>query len=203
MARPATADHLKKKRPATKTVEVVLDPALAVELRAAEHARTEAERLLAVQPADTDLQAAAWAAAEEVDELRARAVDEDAVVAVRFRSIGRVAWDDLIDRHPPTDEQIAEAKRAGLGALNFNSDTYPPALVAASLDEPKLSAADVLAMWDSPDWNAAELQVLFSAALEVNQARHTIDVGKGSAGTAATGKKSTGAASTASPTASS
>lgn len=203
MARPATADHLKKKRPATKTVEVVLDPALAVELRDAEAAHAEAERALAVRPADTDLQAAAWAAAEEVEVLRARAVDEDAVVAVRFRSIGRVAWDDLLDRHPPTDEQTAEAKKAGLGALNFNSDTYPPAVVAASLDDPKLTAAEVLDMWDSPDWNGAELQVLFAAALEVNSARHTLDVGKGSAGTAATGKKSTGAASTASPTASS
>jgi hypothetical protein len=203
VARPATADHLKKKRPATKTVEVVLDPALAVELRDAEHAHTEAERLLEVRPADTDLQAAAWAAAEEVEELRARAADEDAVVAVRFRSIGRVAWDDLLDRHPPTDEQIAEAKRAGLGALNFNSETFPPAVVAASLDEPKLSAVEVLAMWDSPDWNQAELQLLFSAALEVNSSRHTLDLGKGSAGTAATGKKSTGAANTASPTASS
>lgn len=203
MARPATADHLKKKRPATKTVDVVLDPALAVELRDAEHAHAEAERFLAIHPTDTDLQAAAWAAAEEVEELQSRAVAEDAVVTIRFRSIGRVAWDDLLDRHPPTDEQIAEARRAGLGALNFNSDTYPPAVVAASLDDPKLSAVEVLAMWDSPDWNAAELQVLFAAALEVNQARHTLDVGKGSAGTAATGKKSTGAASKASPTASS
>lgn len=203
MARPATADHLKKKRPATKTVEIVLDPDLAVELRDAEQAADEAKRRLALRPDDHDLQTAEWAAAETVEALRVRAADEDAVVTVRFRSIGHVAWDELLNRHPPTDEQIAEAKREGLGPITFNPETYPPAVVAASIDEPKLSVDEVQAMWDSPDWNAAELGMLFAAALEANQSIHRLDLGKGSAGTAATGKRSPGAANTASPTASS
>lgn len=203
MVRPATADHLKKKRPATKTVEVVLDPTLAVELRDAERARDLAQVRLDARPGDHDLQSAVWAAGEAVDVLRARADEEDAVVAVRFRSIGRLAWDELIRDHPPTDEQVAEAKSAGLGDLNFNSDTFPPAVVAASLDDPKMTAEEVAELWDSPDWNQAELELLFIAALEVNNSRHTLDLGKDSGGTAATGQRSAGAAKKASRTRSS
>lgn len=203
MARPATADHLRsKKQPATKTVEVVLDPALAEEVREAERRRDDAARRLAVRPDDNTIQDEEWEATSALEALRARAVKEDAVVTVRFRSIGRHAWDDLIRSHPPTDQQIAEAKASGMGDLNFNSDTFPPAVVAASLDEPKMTVDEVAAIWDSPEWNQAELGILFAAALEVNNSRHTLDLGKDSSGTAATGQKSAGVAKKASRTAS-
>lgn len=204
MARPATADHLRsKKQPATKTVEVVLDPELAEQVREAERRRDDADRRLALRRDDETAQHDAWEAASALDALRARAVEEDAVVSVRFRSIGRHAWDDLIRQHPPTDAQVAEAKAAGMGELNFNSDSFPPAVVAASLDEPRMTVDEVAELWDSPDWNQAELGVLFAAALEVNNSRHTLDLGKDSAGTAATGRRSAGAAKKASPTRSS
>lgn len=204
MTRPATADHLKsRKQPATKTVEVVLDPALAEEVREAERRRDDAERRLTVRPDDDQVQSELWAVTADLEALRARAVNEDAVVAVRFRSIGRHAWDDLIRTHAPTEEQVTEAKAAGMTELNFNSETFPPAVVAASLDEPKLSADEVAAIWESPEWNQAELGILFAAALEVNNSRHTLDLGKGSGGTAATAPRSTGAAKKASRTASS
>lgn len=203
MVRPATADHLKKKQAATKTVEVVLDPSLAEQVREAERRRDDADRRLAIRPDDDTIQAEVWEATSTLEALRARAVEEEAVVTVRFRSIGRHAWDDLIREHPPTDAQVAEAKTAGMGDLNFNSETFPPAVVAASLDEPRLSAEEVADLWDSPDWNQAELGMLFAAALEVNNSRHTLDLGKGSGGTVATAPRSTGAAKKASRTASS
>ena len=204
MVRPATADHLRsRKQPASRTVEVVLDPALADEVREAERRRDDADRRLALRRDDEAAQQEAWDAAAVLEALRARAVEEDAVVSVRFRSIGRHAWDDLIRAHPPTDEQIAEAKAAGMGELNFNSETFPPAVVAASLEEPAMSVDEVAALWDSPDWNQAELGVLFQAALEVNNSRHTLDLGKGSGGTAATAQRSAGVAKKASRTRSS
>lgn len=203
MARPATADHLRsKKQPATKTVEVVLDPALADEVREAERRRDDADRRLAVRPDDDAIQAEAWETTSALEALRARAVKDDAVVTVRFRSVGRHAWDDLIRSHPPTDAQIAEAEASGMGDLNFNSDTFPPAVVAASLDEPKMTVDEVAAIWDSPEWNQAELGILFAAALEVNNSRHTLDLGKDSSGTVATARKSAGVAKKASRTAS-
>lgn len=204
MTRPATADHLRsRKQPATKTVEVVLDPSLAEQVREAERRRDDTERRLGTRPDSEQVQAEAWEAAAALDALRAQAVKDDAVVTVRFRSIGRHAWDDLIRQHPPTDAQVAEAKASGMGDLNFNSETFPPAVVAASLDEPKLTVEEVAAIWDSPDWNQAELGILFAAALEVNNSRHTLDLGKGSGGTPATGRRSTGAAKKASRTPSS
>lgn len=204
MIKVATTDHLRsKKQPATKTVEIVLDPELAERVREAERRRDDADRRLAARSDDPDVQTEAWEAAAALEAFRAQAVKDDAVVAVRFRSVGRHAWDDLIRAHPPTEEQVAEAKAGGMVELNFNSDTFPPAAVAASLVEPKMTADEVAELWDSPDWNQAELGILFAAALEVNNSRRTLDLGKGSGGTAATAPRSRGAAKKVSRTASS
>ena len=203
MARPATADHLKsRKQPATKTVEIVLDPDVARAVHEAEDRVDQAEARQRLNPDDEAAQNALWTAREELDALRAEAAKGDVVVAVKFRSIGRHAYDDLIRQHPPTDEQQAEAKEAGV-ELNFNTETFPPALVAVSLEEPKMPVEDVVAMWNNANWNAAELTALFNAAVEVNSRRVVLDLGKGSPGTVTTGPKSRGARSGASPTRSS
>lgn len=205
MVRPATADHLKsKKRRATKVVEVVLDPDAARAVHEAEWKVDEAEARLRAEPGDPDAQQAVWTAKENLDTLRAQAAADDAVVTLKFRSIGHHAYDELVRAHPPTAEQIAEVKAAGVDVeLNFNADTFPPAVVAASLEEPKMSVAEVTELWESPDWNQAELTVLFSAAVGVNQRRETLDLGKDSSGTAPTAPKSPGVATMASLTASS
>ncbi len=203
MTRPATADHLRsKKKRATKVVEVVLDPDAARAVHDAEWKVDEAEARLRVAPDDPDAQQAVWTAKENLDTLRAAAAAADAVVTLKFRSIGHVAYDELVRAHPPVADQVAEAKAAG-GDLNYNALTFPPAIVAASLEEPKMTAAEVAELWASPDWNLAELSALFQAAVEVNSRRVTLDLGKDSSGTAPTATKSPGAPSTASPTASS
>ncbi|MDQ1504880.1 MAG: hypothetical protein QOD57_2607 [Actinomycetota bacterium] len=203
MARPATADHLRsKKKRATKVIEVVLDPDAAQAVRDAEWKVDEAEARLRLSPDDENAQAAVWAAKEELGGLRAQAATDDAVVTLRFRAIGHVAYDELVRAHPPVADQIVEAKAAG-GDLNYNAYTFPPAVVAASLEEPKMTLAEVAELWESPDWNLAELSALFSAAVEVNSRRVTLDLGKDSSGTAPTAPKSDGAPTVASPTASS
>jgi hypothetical protein len=203
MARPATADHLRsKKKRATKVVEVVLDPDAARAVHDAEGKVDQAEAALRVAPDDEAAQQAVWTAKADLDTLRAAAAAADAVVTLTFRSIGHVAYDELVRAHPPVADQVAEAKAAG-GDLNYNALTFPPALVAASLEEPKMTAAEVAELWESPDWNLAELSALFQAAIEVNSRRVTLDLGKDSSGTAPTATKSRGARSTASPTASS
>src|SRR5690348_1201553 len=103
MARPATADHLKKKRAATKTVEVVLDPDAARAVHDAEDRLDRAETKARINPDDPAAQQAVWAAKDELDALRAQAAADDIVVVLKFRSIGRHAYDDLIRQHPPTD----------------------------------------------------------------------------------------------------
>jgi hypothetical protein len=204
VARPATADHLKsKKRRASKTVEVVLDPDVARAVHDAEWKLDEAEARLRIAPDDPDAQQTVWDTKAELDTLRAAAAAAEAVVTLKFRSIGHQAYDKLIRDHPPTAEQVAEVKALGVGELNFNADTFPPAVVSASLDEPKMTVAEVTELWESPDWNQAELSVLFSAAVEVNSRRETLDLGKGSSGTVPTATRSDGAPNMASPTASS
>jgi hypothetical protein len=203
VARPATADHLtSKKKRATKTIDIVLDPDAARAVHDAEWNVDQAQGRLRVAPDDPDAQQALWTAKENLDTLRAQAASDDAVVALRFRSIGHQAYDELVRAHPPIPDQVAEAKAAG-AELNFNADTFPPAVVAASLDEPKMTIAEVTELWESPDWNQAELGALLTAAVEVNSRRVTLDLGKDSSGTAPTAPKSRGARTTASRTASS
>ncbi len=186
--RPATRDHLAKKKPATKLVEVVIDPDAARAVSDAEQALTAAEARARLAPDDEKAQEAVWAAQEAYDSAKAQAVADDVVVSLLFRSVGRHAYDELIRAHPPGERQKAEEP-----ALSFDPDTFPQALVHASLVEPKLSADDVEAIWQSPDWNAAELAMLFAAALEVNNHRATVDLGKGSALTRPSEPRSDGA----------
>ena len=204
MARPATADHLRsKKKRATKTIDVVLDPDAARAVHDAEWVVEQAEARLRLTPADPDAQQASWTAKENLDTLRAQAAADDAVVTLTFRSIGHHAYDELVRAHPPTAEQIAEVKAAGVNDLNFNADTFPPTIVSASLETPKMTVDEVAELWQSADWNQAELTAIFTAAVEVNQRRVTLDLGKDSSGTAPTAPKSPGVATTASRTPSS
>jgi hypothetical protein len=119
--------------------------------------------------------AEAQAAHDALEERR----DECAIEFV-FRSIGRPAFEELVGEHPATKAQKEEAKREGNEDLTWNPETFPQALVKAALVSPEMSEEDVEEMWDSPDWNQAELISLFYAALEVNQSRRIIEVGKGS-----------------------
>lgn len=112
-----------------------------------------------------------------------------------FRAVPRSEWDDLVaaEEHQPTEEQKAEFLegliKAGVDPakaepLSYNPETFAPAAVAASCIEPKLTLEDVLAMWESPDWSAAELARVFQTAMWVNQrADGTVFWGKGSGST--------------------
>ena len=105
---------------------------------------------------------------------------------------------------------IALALFAGSAIASPEDTTSKRAIVVAgtaATDKAELTQARTVAeateLWESPDWNQAELTVLFSAAVEVNSRRVTLDLGKDSSGTAPTAPKSPGAATTASLTASS
>lgn len=84
----------------------------------------EAERM---QKTRTDEAAATLEQAKaELDAARQAALDH--LYVFRFTSIGAQAWEDLILRHPPTDEHRQEH-----GRVDFNPDTFPTAAVAACL----------------------------------------------------------------------
>lgn len=163
--RPATFDHLKKKQPMERTVSVVLSDDAATAWQDAS-AAVERARLTG-KPTD-DLEAAA---------AEARAALEAETVTLRFRSIGRKAYDALLRQHPPTEEQKAEATKEGTPEPPYDIDSFAPALVAASCIEPMMTPEQVRELWD--EWNTAEILPCWMAALEVNTQRRVVDLGKG------------------------
>lgn len=170
----ATFEALINKKPAETTVQVLLDPSLADELDEARMALGTAEaRLRAArqQVAGDEAELAA-----DVDDARKRVEQlteacRAQTVELRFRALPRLAYDDLVDKHPPTDEQKKEGQTT-------NVDTFGPALVSATLVEPKLTEAEVRQLQES--WNMAEASALFNTALGVNVRRRVADLGKGS-----------------------
>ena len=63
--------------------------------------------------------------------------------------------------------------------MPFNSDTYPRALIAACIIEPEVTENDCLEWLDDDTWNEAEIEALFTAAMEANTQRRVLDLGKG------------------------
>lgn len=182
MAREATVeDLLTKKKPTTKTVRITLDNELAQQWHAAK-GKVDAAKLAYARIASSDNEEQlrdAEAALEECEKLV-----EPATVEITLRSIGRPAYRALLDEHPPTDEQNKDSKRKGFGELNYNPDTFPQALVAACSLSPKMTLAEVQAIYSSNDYNDEELNTLTLAALTVNQTSEVVALGKGSGKTA-------------------
>lgn len=160
MAKSSRLQKLSTKKPSVATAQLVTDPLL---VRALERARLEGSD-------------------DEVAELEAKVTE--ATVTFAFRSIGRRALEALRLAHPPTDEDKAEAERHGVDpAVLPWAETFEPALLAACLipeeGEDPLTAEDFAELYESENWNAAELRSLFGTALSVNQTNSIEALGKG------------------------
>jgi hypothetical protein len=87
-------------------------------------------------------------------------------VTFRFRGIGRRAFRALEDAHPPTEQQQAKAGESDI-ALGWNPDTFPPALVHASLVEPTgATLAQIQTAYDT--WTVGHWALLWRACLIAN-----------------------------------
>ncbi len=104
-------------------------------------------------------------------------LDDGEKVTFTFQSIGRVAYRDLLLAHPATGEQRREFEKAQKTAgtpphlvsrLPFNSDTYPPALIAACCVTPAMTVDEATELWQSEAWGEGELMALLTAAQLVN-----------------------------------
>ena len=148
-------DILAMKKPVTKTITVQLDGELAEEITEL----VEELRLAERSDGRENKLDRAPAIKLKLENLRVKA--QATSVSFTFQSIGRVEYDALLELHKPTPQQIKEK-------MQFNIDTFPAALVAASCTEPKMEFNIAQAMFDSSDWNSAELQELFLAAFSAN-----------------------------------
>lgn len=92
---------------------------------------------------------------------------EAASVTFRFRGLSRREHSDLVAAHPPTEEQQQELAEVGLAAT-ANSETFPPALVAASCIEPPGVTLEA-ATKAFQEWPGGAWSVLWRACLTANQ----------------------------------
>lgn len=144
----------------------------------------------AVNPSERKAANEALVDAEATVESAQAEVDAAGYTTFRVQSIGRRVWEELIESHPPTAEQRAQASEKEMGVPAWNVDSFPAALLGLSvalLDDSEdedvwveLSEEDAQELWDSDAMNAAELQLLFQTAVEVNQLHRVADLKKGS-----------------------
>jgi hypothetical protein len=181
-SRPLTWDHLKKvKKPLEIRVPVYTD---GEPIERLEKVRIELE---AAKTRSLALKGTPGEAVAKADLDRLEAEEADAVAAVKattkhfvIRKItprGRKRYEETVEAHPPTDEQVAEAKANGQDRPPYNAETFAPALLSMSCSEPLLSVEEATELFD--DWSITECSELFSACLAVNTGRRTVDLGKG------------------------
>jgi hypothetical protein len=104
--------------------------------------------------------AKATAVAEAIEDVEARMVEH--TIPFRLRALGPKDWSDLIAAHPPrpdTDEQT-------FGERVFNTETYPPALIAACCFDPAMTVDQVRELFEV--LNEGQRNALFNGAWRAN-----------------------------------
>lgn len=156
------------KRPAVETAPIVMDPEWAHEAATARQKLAEADLRLLRDEEDPKAAAARRAALERLVALReardqAEAAGQPKVVDFKFRALSRLEYQEVVDRNEPSPEDEEAAAKRGSMAL-WNSDTFPPDLVATALQSPRLTTDQVNTIWSAKQWSAGDLNALFLAA---------------------------------------
>ena len=116
-------------------------------------------------------------------------IDGDGTTAdFTLRALKRSEYRALLDEHPPSRE-----------GADWDADTFPPALLAASAIDPVLTVEQATEMWT--EWEAGEMGRLFLSCWQLNE--QTAGVGftvPGSVKTRGSGQKSNTATTKASRT---
>lgn len=144
-------------QPTKVRVSVCLNSDLVIEIGRLEQELT-AEKAIDRR---TNRIAKAPAIAERIMELKEQATAAE--VEFVFQGIGRRAYTDLRAKHPATEEQRAEAQRQGLD-IEFNIDTFPPALMARACVEPTGTSQEWWAR-KYDEWTVGQTTRLWSACL--------------------------------------
>jgi hypothetical protein len=166
------ADILAKKRPNTRTIDIIVDSDLAGEIRLKE---AELEQAQAKKKRGKGSLADGMSQIEQaLDEMYERAAE--GVVTFTFQDIGRKSFDDLVMAHKPTPEQKKHVADLGGGILEYNTDTFPPALISAAAIDPEISLDEAETIFDQ--WGSADAEILFTTALLVCKERTSVPLSK-------------------------
>ena len=197
------ADIKRRKKGRIAKVTIQLDGEVAAQLEELREKLQEAKAEQRVSAPDMGTKDKVAVLAREIEQMVESARDSEATFV--FKAMGRRGYDELVSKHPPkkADRDIAKRLADETGqphSAEFDSDSFPPALIAASSLEPLMSETDAIALWNDPDWNGAELIKLFNTALMVNSLAGDIPFGlRGIGVTPSTGSKSTTATKPESP----
>lgn len=177
MAKISTYSDLKnRKKPVSKKVYIALDSDKADAFNELASKFQEAQEEFDRNPSDKKTKQEFEKIKSEYD--AALAESEEFVVEFVVRSIGRDRFEEILNDNPPTEQQKNKAKKDGEEEPSWNPETFMPALMAASIVSPAITEEEMQEMWTSEDWNAAELFIIFAAALQVNQTRKVVNLGK-------------------------
>lgn len=162
------ADIIAAKKPNTRTIDIVLDTDLANEIKLKE------QELGQAKSRRRDLAHGVGPIEVELDELYERAAD--IAVTFTFQDMGRKPFDDLILAHPPTSQQKQHIADLGGGVLEYNIDTFPPALLAATAIDPVMTVEEAETIFN--EWGSGEAELLFSVALMVCKERASVPLSR-------------------------
>lgn len=163
------ADILAEKKPNTRTIDIILDSDLANEIQLKEQEKEQLQnrrgRSLADGIGPLDI---------ELDALYEKAADT--AVTFVFGDIGRKLFDTLVQEHPPTKAQKEQIAELGGGILEYNLETFPPALIAAAAIDPEMDLDDATVIFNT--WSSGDAEILFTVALLVCKERTSIPLSK-------------------------
>ena len=164
-------DILAAKKPNTRTVDIILDSDLAGEISMK---RLEIEQTKQRSKGRKSLAEGTQTLEQELDDL----IDSAAEIAVTFTftDIGRKNFDDLVHAHQPTEEQRKQIADLGGGILEYNTETFPPALISAAASDPEITVEEAQEIFD--EWGQGDAETLFSVALIVCKERTSVPLSK-------------------------
>ena len=161
------ADILAAKKPNTRTIDIILDSDLAKELQLK---TLELEQMKQRSKGKKSLAEGTQSLESEIDALFEKAADSAATFT--FQDIGRQAFDALLAAHRPTKEQKTITADQGGGILEYNTDTFPPALMAASATDPEMTLEEAEEIYHN--WSSGDAEILFTTAILVCKERASL-----------------------------
>ena len=165
------SDILSAKKPNTRTVDIILDSDMAGEISMKQ---LEIEQTKQRSKGRKSLAEGTQALEQELDDLID--VASEMAVTFTFTDIGRKNFDDLVHAHQPTEQQRKQIADLGGGILEYNTETFPPALISAAASDPEITLDEAQEIFD--EWGQGDAETLFSVALIVCKERTSVPLSK-------------------------
>lgn len=162
-----TAQAIKRKKAATVTVPILLEPDLVSRRADLVSALAAARRRDARKEGNVSL-----AEANESDEIQAQidALDgeiKESTIEYVFVAIPQEDWRELVNENPPTADEVKEAKRDKVPPPAFSMHHLGPKLLVAACTSPGIKKKQAETIWR--EWSDGEVAALFQGALSIQR----------------------------------